>query len=73
MMYITENTFNGFPSLRVWRLRMVWFQTWKFNAITDLKIETKNGTCDMSSLNVGKLFLSYEKPVKSSEVAWPQR
>jgi hypothetical protein len=63
---IVERTtrFGGFPALRIGKLYAVWgFRKRKFGVCRPRAVETKNGLCDLTVLNVGYYMFLREAPI----------
>lgn len=57
--------FGGHPALKIGNIYVIWFGLrgkWKFSFHTPKGVETRNGLCDLTALNLGQFLVMREVP-----------
>jgi len=58
--------FGGFPALKIGDFYIAWLGVrgkWKFSFHSPRGVETKNGVCDLTAFNLGRLLVVREVPL----------
>jgi hypothetical protein len=57
--------FGGFPALRIGQFYAVWFNARKFGLHRPRAVESRNGVCNITAINLGRLMVMREVPLSA--------
>lgn len=71
-MFIQRTTrFGNFTAIQVGKLFVVLFSNWRFGFHRPRAVKTKNGVCDLTVVNLGRVMLMWEQPSSMVNVPYP--